>query len=46
MMAWDLLLSSDIGLASLFTIVFVLVIAVVFARYFSRKMNEDARDKG
>ena len=45
-MAWDLLLSSDIGLASLFTIVFVVVMAVYFARYFSRKMDEDARDKG
>ena len=45
-MAWDLLLGSDMGLASLFTIVFVLVIAIVFARYFSRKMDEDARNKG
>lgn len=42
-MAWQELFGSDIGLLSLFTIVFVLVMAVFFVRYFSKKMDEDAR---
>ena len=40
-MAWKMLLTSDIGLFSLFVIVFVLGMAVWFGRYFSRKMRED-----
>lgn len=42
-MAWEVLFSSDFGLMSLFTIVFVLLMAVYFVRYFSKKMDEDAR---
>lgn len=40
-MAWELLISSDIGLFSLFVIFFILGMAVWFARFFSRKMRED-----
>lgn len=43
-MAWDLLFKSDIGLLSLFTIVFVIAMAIWFARYFIRKMAEDERN--
>lgn len=44
-MAWELLFSSDIGLMSLFVIVFVLGMAVFFGKYFSKKMDEDARSQ-
>ena len=40
-MAWQELLKTDIGLFSLFVIVFILGMAVWFARYFSRKMHEE-----
>ncbi|MFZ4537692.1 DUF3149 domain-containing protein [Propionivibrio sp.] len=40
-MAWNMLFTSDIGLLSLFVIVFTLGMAVWFARYFARKMRED-----
>jgi ABC-type transporter Mla subunit MlaD len=40
-MAWQELLKTDIGLFSLFVIVFVLGMAVWFARFFSRKMREE-----
>lgn len=40
-MAWNLLFTSDIGLMSLFVIVFILGMSVFFARYFSKKMHED-----
>lgn len=40
-MAWQLLLTSDIGLMSLFVIVFILGMSVWFARYFSKKMREE-----
>ena len=42
-MAWQLLFSSDIGLASLFVIVFVVGMAIWFSRYFKRKMAEDEK---
>ena len=42
-MAWQLLFSSDIGLLSLFVIVFVLGMAIWFSRFFKRKMIEDER---
>jgi hypothetical protein len=42
-MAWKELLSTDIGLLSLFTIGFVLVMGVYFVKYFSDKMDEDAK---
>lgn len=44
-MAWELLFNSDSGLASLFTIVFVVLIAVGFGRYFSRRIAEDGRSQ-
>jgi hypothetical protein len=40
-MAWQLLLTSDIGLMSLFVIVFILGMSVFFAKYFSKKMHEE-----
>lgn len=43
-MAWELLFKSDIGLLSLFTIVFVIVIGAWLGRYASRKMAEDERN--
>jgi len=45
-MAWKLLLTSDIGLMSLGTIGFVLVMAVFFISYFSKKAEEDAKAAG
>jgi hypothetical protein len=42
-MAWELLLNSEFGLASLFVIIFVLAMAVWFSRYYSRKMREDEK---
>jgi hypothetical protein len=43
-MAWNELFSSEIGLLSVFTIGFVIVIGVFFLRYFSKKIDEDARN--
>lgn len=45
-MAWQLLLSSDIGLMSLFVIVGVLVIGGVMARLYSKKAEEESRQLG
>ena len=42
-MALQLLFSSDIGLASLFVIVFIVGMAIWFSRYFKRKMVEDEK---
>jgi hypothetical protein len=42
-MAWDLLFSSDIGLLSLFTIAFILVMAVYIGRYVSQHIKEEAK---
>lgn len=42
-MAWQLLFGSDIGLFSVFTIGFVIVMAVFFIAYFMKHMDEDAR---
>lgn len=39
-MAWDLLFSTDYGLLSLFVIVFTVIIAIWFSRFFTRKMRE------
>lgn len=44
-MAWELLFGSDIGLLSVFTIAFVIVMAIFFSRYFSKKMAEDAKNQ-
>lgn len=45
-MAWKELFGTDIGLLSLFTIGFVVVMGVYFKSYFTRKMEEDARNAG
>ncbi len=44
-MAWELLLTSDIGLLSLFTIGFILVMAVYLARYASRHIKDEQSGK-
>lgn len=44
-MAWQELFGTDIGLLSVFTIGFVLVMAIFFAKYFSGKMEEEARNQ-
>ncbi|WP_371322468.1 DUF3149 domain-containing protein [Dechloromonas sp. ZY10] len=41
-MAWELLLTSDIGLLSLFTIVFILGMAWYIGGYALKHMKEDA----
>lgn len=43
-MAWKLLLSSDIGLMSLFTIGFVIVIGFVMLSFYKKKAAEDAQN--
>lgn len=43
-MAWDLLLTSDIGLMSLFTIGFILVMGGYIIRYASQHMKSDAKE--
>jgi hypothetical protein len=45
-MAWDLLFTSDIGLLSLFTIVFILVMAVYIGYYVSQHMKSDDKAQG
>lgn len=45
-MAWDLLFSSDIGLLSLFTIGFVLVMGAYIGRYALKHIKEDQGVKG
>lgn len=45
-MAWDLLLGSDIGLASLGVIVGVLIIGAVMGRMYSTKAEEESRRLG
>jgi hypothetical protein len=44
MEAWKLLLGSDIGLLSLFTIGFVVFMGVYLYRYAGKHMEEDARN--
>jgi hypothetical protein len=43
-MAWELLFTSDIGILSLITIGFILVMAVYIWRYAVRHAKEDARE--
>lgn len=40
------LFGSDIGLLSVFTIAFIIGMSVWFGRYFSKKMEEDAKNAG
>ncbi|MCX7165060.1 MAG: DUF3149 domain-containing protein [Rhodocyclales bacterium] len=44
MEAWKLLIGSDIGLMSLFTIGFCVVIAIYMVGYAKKKAEEDARN--
>lgn len=44
-MAWQELFSTDIGLLSVFTIGFVVVMAIFIGKYVSNKMDEDARSQ-
>lgn len=44
-MAWQELFGTDIGLLSVFTIGFVLVMGVYLSKYVSKKMEEDARNQ-
>jgi hypothetical protein len=44
MEAWKLLIGSDIGLMSLFTIGFCVVIAIYMVGYVKKKAEEDARN--
>ena len=46
MEAWKLLLGSDIGLLSLFTIGFSVVMGVYFVIYAKKKAVEDERNAG
>jgi hypothetical protein len=42
-MAWQLLFGSDIGLFSVFTIGFVIVMMIFFIAFFSKHIDEDAK---
>jgi hypothetical protein len=42
-MAWQLLFGSDIGLLSVFTISFVIVMAIYLIGYVSKHADEDAK---
>jgi hypothetical protein len=44
MEAWKLLIGSDIGLMSLFTIGFVIAMAIYLVGYAKKKAEEDARN--
>ena len=45
-MAWELLLGSDIGLASLGVIVGVVIIGVIMVKTYSSKIEEESRKLG
>lgn len=45
-MAWELLLTSDIGLMSLVVIVGVLVIGAVMGKMYSNKVDEESAKAG
>ena len=42
-MAWNLLLTSDIGLLSLFTILFIIVMAAYIYVYVMRQVNDETK---
>lgn len=44
MEAWKLLVGSDIGLLSLFTIGFVIVMGIYMVNFYKKKAEEDARN--
>lgn len=45
-MAWELLFGSDIGLMSLFVIVFILGMGVFMGKLYKSKMEEESRKLG
>lgn len=45
-MAWNLLLTSDIGLLSLFTILFMIVMAIYIGRYAAKQVDKEAHNPG
>ena len=45
-MAWNLLFTSDIGLLSLFTIVFILGMAAYIGRYALKHMRDEEKKGG
>jgi len=45
-MAWQLLFGTDIGLLSVFTIAFIIVMAIYLIAFVKRKAEEDARAAG
>jgi len=45
-MAWNLLFTSDIGLLSLFTILFMIVMAVYIGRYALKQVNKENAHRG
>ncbi|MBL8398909.1 MAG: DUF3149 domain-containing protein [Candidatus Accumulibacter sp.] len=42
-MAWEILVSTDYGLFSLFVIAFVIVMSIWFSMFFSKKIREEER---
>jgi len=44
-MAWNLLFTSDIGLFSLFTIAFIILMAVYIVRYAAKHAKEEEKAK-
>lgn len=45
-MAWQMLISTDIGLLSLFTIAFVIVMAIFFINFVRRHVKEEESTQG
>jgi positive regulator of sigma E activity len=44
-MAWELLFGSDIGLLSLFTIVFIIVMAFFMVRFYMKQAEHDRQQQ-
>lgn len=42
-MAWKLLFESDIGLLSLFTILFIIAMAFYLLRFYNKKVEEEQK---
>lgn len=45
-MAWNLLLTSDIGLLSLFTILFIIAMAIYIGFYVAKQVNKEEHNPG
>jgi len=44
-MAWELLFGSDIGLLSLFTIVFIIAMAFYMVRFYKKQIDHDRKQQ-